>query len=129
MHYEIFNLSNAFAKTAADTTRQLVELNTRTYERLAKRQVELASDFVETAVKQGVSHYMAAQRELAEDYAFKAQAANTDTVRIISQAQEELNSYLEQQLPAAMEQVRAVVKDVTRETADNARSAANKRAA
>src|SRR3712207_9535334 len=96
MQNEFFNLYNVFAKTAFDATRQLTDINVRTYEKLLKRQVELTSDLVESAVKQGVSHYMAAQKQLAEDYADKAQKANKDTVKIITQAQDELNSYLEE---------------------------------
>jgi len=71
---------------------------------------------------------MNAQKQLAEDYADKAQKANKDTVKIITQAQDELNSYLEEQLPAAMDQVKSVVKDATKEAADNTRSASKKAA-
>src|SRR3712207_9462448 len=98
MQQQIFNLYKVFTKAAFDAGRQLTDLNTRTYEKLVKRQVELTSDFVQSAVKQGLSHYVAAQRQLAEDYANKAQQANKDTVKIITQAQDELNNYLEQQL-------------------------------
>jgi hypothetical protein len=129
MQQEVFNLYNVFAKTAFDAGRQLTDLNTRTYEKLVKRQIELASDFMESAVKQGLSHYVAAQRQLAEDYANKAQQANKDTVKIITQAQDELNSYLEQQLPATIEQVKSAVKDTAQEAADNIRSTAGKKAA
>ncbi len=129
MQQEVFNLYNVFAKTAFDAGRQLTDLNTRTYEKLAKRQIELASDFMESAVKQGLSHYVAAQRQLAEDYANKAQQANKDTVKIITQAQDELNSYLERQLPATIEQVKSAVKDTAQEAADNIRSTAGKKAA
>lgn len=129
MQNEVFNLYNVFAKTAFDATRQLTDINVRTYEKLLKRQVELTSDLVESAVKQGVSHYMAAQKQLAEDYADKAQKANKDTVRIITQAQDELNSYLEERLPAAMNEVKSAVKDATQEAADNTRSTAGKKAA
>jgi hypothetical protein len=37
-----FDFYNAFARTAADSVRQLTELNSRAYERLIKRQIELA---------------------------------------------------------------------------------------
>ena len=118
-----------FAKTAFDATRQLTDINTRTYEKLVKRQIELTSDVVESVVKQGVAHYMDAQKQLAEQYADKAQQANKDTVKIITQAQDELNGYLEQQLPAAMEQVKSAVKDAAQQTADTARSSTGKKAA
>ncbi len=129
MQNEFFNLYNVFAKTAFDATRQLTDINVRTYEKLLKRQVELTSDLVESAVKQGVSHYMAAQKQLAEDYTDKAQKANKDTVRIVTQAQDELNSYLEERLPAATNEVKSAVKDATQEAADNTRSTAGKKAA
>jgi hypothetical protein len=129
MQAEVFNFYNIFAKTAFDASRQLTDLNTRTYEKLLKRQVELASDFMESAVKQSISHYVAAQRQLAEDYADKAQQANKDTVKIITQAQDEVNSYLEQQLPAAIEQVKSAVQDSAQEAANTARSTAGKKAA
>jgi adenylosuccinate synthase len=129
MQQEVFNLYNVFAKTAFDAGRQLTDLNTRTYEKLVKRQIELASDFMESAVKQGLSHYVAAQRQLAEDYANKAQQANKDTVKIITQAQDELNNYLEQQLPATIDQVKSAVKDTAQGATDNIRSTAGKRAA
>jgi hypothetical protein len=129
MQQQIFNLYNVFTKAAFDAGRQLTDLNTRTYEKLVKRQVELTSDFVQSAVKQGLSHYLAAQRELAEDYANKAQQANKDTVKIITQAQDELNNYLEQQLPAAVEKVTSAVKDTAQEAANNTRSTAGKKAA
>jgi hypothetical protein len=129
MQQEVFNLYNVFAKTAFDAGRQLTDLNTRTYEKLVKRQIGLASDFMESAVKQGLSHYVAAQRQLAEDYANKAQQANKDTVKIITQAQDELNSYLEQQLPATIEQVKSAVKDTAQEAANTTRSTAGKKAA
>jgi hypothetical protein len=124
-----FDLCNVFAKTAADTARQLTDINARTYEKLVKRQIELTSDFMESGIKLAVSHYMSAQRQLAEEYADKAQKANKDTVKIITQAQDELNSYLEEKLPVAMEEVKSAVKDVTKDAADNTRSAARKKAA
>ncbi len=129
MQQQIFDLYNVFTKAAFDAGRQLTDLNTRTYEKLVKRQVELTSDFVQSAVKQGLSHYVAAQRQLAEDYANKAQQANKDTVKIITQAQDELNNYLEQQLPAAVEKVKSAAKDTAQEAANNTRSTAGKKAA
>jgi hypothetical protein len=124
-----FDLYNAFARTAADSVRQLTEINTRTYEKLMKSQIELSSDFLESAVKQSVTHYMSAQKQIAEEYADKAQKANKDTVKIITQAQNELNSYLEEKLPVAVEEVKSAVKDATQEAAQNTRSAASKKAA
>jgi putative protein kinase ArgK-like GTPase of G3E family len=124
-----FDLYNVFAKTAADTARQLTDINARTYEKLVKRQIELTSDLMESGIKQTVSHYMSVQKQLAEEYADKAQKANKDTVKIITQAQDELNSYLEEKLPVAMEEVSSAVKDVTKDAADTTRSAASKKAA
>jgi hypothetical protein len=66
---------------------------------------------------------------LAQDYADKAQQANKDTVKIITQAQDEVNSYLEQQLPAAIEQVKSAVQDTAQEAANTTRSTAGKKAA
>ncbi|HEX2243132.1 MAG TPA: phasin family protein [Gammaproteobacteria bacterium] len=128
MNY-VFDLYNVFAKTAADTARQLTDINARTYEKLVKRQIELTSDLMESGIKQTVSHYMSVQKQLAEEYADKAQKANKDTVKIITQAQDELNSYLEEKLPVTMEEVRSAVKDVTKDAADTTRSAASKKAA
>jgi dsDNA-specific endonuclease/ATPase MutS2 len=125
----VFDLYNVFAKTAADTARQLTDTNARTYEKLVKRQFELTSDLMESGIKQAVSHYMSAQKQHAEEYADKAQKANKDTVKIITQAQDELNSYLEEKLPVAMEKVKSAVKDVTKDAADTTRSAASKKAA
>jgi phasin protein len=124
-----FDLYNVFAKTAADTARQLTDINARTYEKLVKRQIELTSDLMESGIKQAVSHYMSVQKQLAEEYADKAQKANKDTVKIITQAQDELNSYLEEKLPVAMEGVRSAVQDVTKDAADTTRSAASKKVA
>jgi gas vesicle protein len=107
----------------------LTDINARTYEKLVKRQIELTSDLMESGIKQAVSHYMSVQKQLAEEYADKAQKANKDTVKIITQAQDELNSYLEEKLPVAMEEVRSAVKDVTKDAADTTRSAANKKVA
>jgi hypothetical protein len=129
MQYEAFNFYNVFTKTAFDAGRQLTEMNARTYERLVKRQIELNSDLIESSLKQFVSHAVAAQKEIAEEYVDKAQKANKDVVKIITQAQDELNGYLEQQLPAAMEQVKSAVKDATDEIATTTRSAASKKAA
>ena len=124
-----FDLYNVFAKTAADTARQLTDINARTYEKLVKRQFELTSDLMESGIKQAVSHYMSVQKQFAEEYADKAQKANKDTVKIITQAQDELNSYLEEKLPVAIEEVRSAVKDVTKDAADTTRLAASKKAA
>ncbi len=129
MQNELFNVFSTFTKTALDTGRQVTAMNTRTYERLVKRRTELITDFTEIATKQGVAHYMGAQKQLAQAYADKAQQANKDAVKIIAQAQNELNQYLEQQLPAAMEQVRSAVQDATREAAESTRSATGKRRA
>lgn len=129
MYNEVFNLFNTVSRTAVDATRQVTEINSRAFERLVKRQVELTSDFAETSIKQSLSHAVAAQREIAEEYSSQAQKANKDRVKIITQAQDELNGYLDKQLPAAMEQVRAVVKDVAQEAAENARSASGRKAA
>lgn len=129
MQQEMFNLFNVFSKTAFDAGRQITDINARTYEKLMKRQIELSSDFIESAVKQGLSHYMAAQKQLVEEYVDKAQKANKDTVNIITQAQNEVNSYLEDKLPAAFNELKSVAQDATGEAADNTRSAASKRAA
>jgi hypothetical protein len=129
MQLEAFNLYNVFTKTAFDATRQLIDINARTYEKLVKRQTELTSDFIESGIKQMVSHYMAAQKELAQEYAEKVQTANKDTVKIVAQAQDEVNRYLEENLPAAINQVRSAAQNVTKETAETPRSTANKKAA
>ena len=129
MYNETFNLFNTFAKTAAGATRQVTEINSRAFERLVKRQVELTSDFAESSIKRSLSHAVAAQREIAEEYSNQAQKANKDTVKIITQAQDELNGYLEKQLPAAMEQVKAVVQDATQEAAESTRSSSGRKAA
>jgi hypothetical protein len=129
MQHQAFNLYNAFAKSAFDAGRQLADINGRAYERLAKRQIELASDFMESGIKQFVSHYVAAQKDFAQEYVSKAQAANEDTVKLISQAQDELNRYLEQQLPAAIEQVKSAVRNAAQEAVNSTRAAAGKKAA
>jgi hypothetical protein len=129
MNSDFFNFYNVFARTAFDAARQLADINARAYERLVKRQIELSSNMVESSLKQFVSHTVAAQKEIAEEYADKAQQANKDTVQIINQAQDELAGYLQNELPAAMEQVRSAVKDVTQEAAQTARSGASRKAA
>ena len=129
MQNELFNVFSTFTKTAFDAGRQVAAMNTRTWERLVKRQTELMTDFTEIAVKQSVAYYMGAQKQLAQAYAGKVQQANKDTVKIITQAQNELNEYVEQQLPTAMEQVRSAVQDATRQAAESTRSATGKRAA
>jgi hypothetical protein len=72
---------------------------------------------------------MNAQKELTKNYADKVQKANTDTVKIITQAQDEVNSYLEEKLPASIEQVKAAVKDTAQEAISTTRSAAGNKAA
>lgn len=129
MQTQAFDLYNVFTKTAFNTARQITEINSRTFERLVERQVELSSDFLESAVKQSASHYMNAQKELTQDYADKVQKANKDTVKIITQAQDEVNSYLEEKLPASIEQVKAAVKDTAQEAASTTRSAVGNEAA
>jgi hypothetical protein len=129
MQQETFNLYNIFTKTAFDATRQLIDINARTYEKLVKRQIGLTSDFMESGIKQVVSHYMAAQKDLAQEYAEKVQTANKDTVKIVTQAQDEVNRYLEENLPAAIDQVRSAAQSVTKEAADNTRSTSSKKAA
>lgn len=129
MYSDVFNFYNVIARTAFDTARQLTNINTRAYERMVKRQVELSSDLVESSVKQFVAHAVAAQKEIAEEYAGNAQKANKDTVKIITQAQDELNGYLERQLPAAMEQVKSAVKEANEDAAQSTRSAASGRKA
>ncbi len=129
MQHEAFNLYNIFTKTAFDATRQLLDINARTYEKLVKRQIGLTSDFMESGIKQVVSHYMAAQKELAQECAEKVQTANKDTVKIVTQAQDEVNRYLEENLPAAIDQVRSAAQNVTKEAADNTRSTSSKKAA
>jgi hypothetical protein len=42
MNY-VFDLYNVFAKTAADTARQLTDINARTYEKLVKPRIFAAS--------------------------------------------------------------------------------------
>jgi hypothetical protein len=51
MQTQAFDLYNVFTKTAFNTARQITEINNRTFERLVERQVELSSDFLESAVK------------------------------------------------------------------------------
>jgi hypothetical protein len=46
MQTQAFDLYNVFTKTAFNTARQITEINSRTFERLVKRQVELSSDFL-----------------------------------------------------------------------------------
>ncbi len=128
MQQDFFNLYSVFAKTAFDAGRQLTDINARNYEKLVKRQIELVSDFMETSFKQVATHYVAAQKEIAEEYADKTQQANKDTVKLIAQAQEELNSYLQQQLPAAMEQVKSAFQGATQQAAETTRSSSKKAA-
>jgi hypothetical protein len=54
----VFDLHNAFTRTAADSTRQLFDINSHTVEKVVKRQVELTINIMESAVKQSVSHGM-----------------------------------------------------------------------
>lgn len=129
MQQEMFNLFNVYTKTAFDAGRQLGDINARTYEKLVKRHIELASDFIESGFKQAVSHYMSAQRELTQEYADKAQKANRDTVKIVTQAQDELNTWLEEKLPQATEQVTSAAKSAAKDATDTTRSASNKKAA
>jgi hypothetical protein len=72
---------------------------------------------------------MNAQKELIQDYADKVQKANKDTVKIITQAQDEVNGYLEEKLPASIEQVKAAVKDTAQEAASTTRSVVGNEAA
>jgi len=128
MNSEVLNFYNVFARIAFDAARQLADINARAYERMVKRQMELSSDLVESSVKGFVAHAVAAQKEIAEEYADKAQKANKDTVKIITQAQDELNGYLEKQLPAAMEQVKSAVQEAAEDAAQTTRSAGRKAA-
>ncbi len=66
---------------------------------------------------------------MTQVFADKVQKANKDTVKIITQAQDEVNSYLEEKLPASIEQVKAAVKETAQEAAGTTRSAAGNKAA
>jgi hypothetical protein len=128
MQYRTIDMCNVFARAAFDASRLLADVNARTYERLVKRQIELATDCMESGIKQFVSHYAAAQKDFAQEYVQKAQAANQETVKLIGQAQDEWKKYLEQQLPAAIEQVKSAVKKAAQDVAESPRTTSKKAA-
>ncbi|MGH8501108.1 MAG: phasin family protein [Gammaproteobacteria bacterium] len=110
MQQEMFNLFNTFF----EVSRQVAELNARTYEKLVNRQAPLAGLWVESSIKQfgllteakDVTGYLNAQKEFVQNYADRVVDATQETAEIVAEARDELNAMMERNVADVAEKVK-----------------------
>lgn len=109
MHQELFNLFNQFNQQAYDTTRELTEINARTFGRLADKQVELANVTLDGVVRQAelvreakdTNNYFKDQAALTRQYGEKVTKAVRESLEIVNQARDEYVQWTEKSVQEA----------------------------
>lgn len=111
----------SFAKSAFDTTKELETLNTKLFEQLSQKQMELLTSAFEVGNKwfssfgefKGVPELVAAQTKLASDYGSKVVAASKEATELLTASREDYKLWFEKSFKVLTEQSVAVTKPVS----------------
>jgi len=116
MSNDALNLYKELSEQTVNSVKSLSELNLRTFETLAAKQVEILHNCVDAGVKQAevyksakdVNDLMAAQTELAASCAEQFTNSMLETADIFKTAQEELSGLVEASVSDAKDNVMKV---------------------
>jgi len=103
MQEEFFNFVNRCNRNAFDATKQLAEINAHTYEKLVQSQIKVAGLYLEGGARQvelvrdfkDPAGYMAAQGELAKQYAETVLSVTKENLGVMAEARNELKEWFE----------------------------------
>lgn len=102
MQQEIYNQVQQFNKSVYAASKQLMDINVRTYERLVQEQFAIVGRCLEGGVKQlemvrdanDIVGYVTAQREQLQKCSENLQLSAKQTQKILSETRGELDSWL-----------------------------------
>ena len=132
MKNEYLDSINLFGKSAVESTKELVEINSRLMSKMLENQISVANLLIESSEKQISSaggktdpkDLLASQTALYEEYASKFAEAAQANAKLAQQAGEELKTWFEKGVKTADEAVKGVASSVA--TASQASSAPTK---
>ena len=115
MQQEFFNQFNSLNQTAYDATKQLVDLNARTVEKLVQQQLSVFEMCLQGGAKQwelaqnakDPAAYLKSQGELMKECSDKTLAATKQTWDLLGEARSELTALLEKGMAAATDTVKS----------------------
>ena len=121
MQQEFFSQFNSLNQTAYDATKQLVDLNARTVEKLVQQQLSVFENCLQSGAKQwelaqnskDLAAYLKGQGDLMKECSDKTLAATKQTWDVLAEARGEVTALLEKGMAAATDTVKsAPVKKV-----------------
>ncbi len=106
MQQEFYNQVQQFNKSVYAATKQLTDINVRTYERLVQEQFDIVGKCLEGGVKQfemvrdanDILGYVTAQREQLQKYSENLQLSAEQTQKILSETRDEYDSWVKEGL-------------------------------
>lgn len=118
MQNEAMKLYQEMTEKTVESVKRLSELNLRTFETLAAKQIEIMQSCMDAGVKQSelltdvrdVNDMVSAQTELATSCADKFSANMTETADIMKTAQTELTGLVEEAVSDAKENAKKVTE-------------------
>lgn len=111
----------SFAKSAFDTSKELEVLNTKLFEQLSQKQVELLTGAFEIGNKwmsslgefKGMPELVAAQSKLASEYGSKVMSVSKETTELLTASREDYKAWFEKSFKVLTEQTAAVTKPIS----------------
>ncbi|GEM_PF-2050053 len=114
MQQQFIDAITKINQVSIDTTKELIELNTRAFEKFSQKQVELVTEAIEVGQKQiktaseiknvqDISAFISTQTADVKAYGEKIQASVQDSMNMLSESSEELNAWMKKGMDAATE--------------------------
>lgn len=124
MQQDFFKMINEFNKQAYDASRALADINSRTFSRLADKQVELVNVYLDGAVKQAelareakdTGSYFKEQAELTKQYGEKVVKTLRESLDVVTGARDEYAQWTEQSVNEATSNLKQVQEKAERAT-------------
>ena len=118
MQQEMLKQFNSLHQTAYEASRQLADINVRSYERLVKAQFAAVGSCVDRLNKQleavreqkDIAEYLRAQGEFVKDCVEKALALNKESMDILTEARSEYSNWIEKGLTKATSTLKPVAE-------------------
>jgi phasin family protein len=101
--FNMVNMMNAWNQTTFKAATQLAQIQAKAFEKMARKQIELTDQMLDYGNKQvnlvrnfkDLNQYAGEQSELMQDYAGKYLGAASETLELMSQTRDELNTWFE----------------------------------
>ena len=118
MQQEFYNFITRFNQQALDATKQLIDINRRTSEKMVQNQLNVVDLYFESNAKlmelakdyQDLPSYVAAQNTIAREYADKSMTVAKESLSTLSEARDELSEWAEQSSSRVVEMVEPIKK-------------------